>query len=263
MNLDQLLIDKVSAVQWSETVKEDDCFLLAGCIAMYQKTKNSSYIEIVSDYVRRFHSVEGMKGFILGRALSFLYEESKDDKYKVKVSELVNSLLSSNHKDGILLHADSRDYTSKEIFCFMPTYAWYETNYDKKEHYIDIMTQLKNFNSQEANQTDLYLMVLADTLLGMSEEIYEYYAQIKSWLKAGVHKALENMKEANSVGHKSEGSIELAYAILRGCQSKALLAEKYEEIAKKIVETQAPSSLQNKEMNLYQLGVFMLAYAMV
>jgi rhamnogalacturonyl hydrolase YesR len=264
MNLDQFLFDKVSAVQWSETVQTDDSLVLAGCIAMYIKTRNSSYKEIVCDYVNRFFSVEGMNGFILGRALSFLYEETKDEKYKVKVGELVNALLTSTHKDGNLVHTDGTNYTSKEVFSIMPTYAWYETSYNKKEHYIDIMTQLTYFKSLETNQNNLFSMVLADTALSMSEEIYEYYAQIKTWLKESVHKTLKNSAKVKRDFHAEENSIELAYAILRGCQSKALLPEKYEEIGKKIVETQITSFFsQGNEVSIAQLGSFLLAYAML
>lgn len=261
MNLDQLLFDKVSAVQWNETVKTEDSLVLAGCIAMYQKTKNSSYKDIVSDYVNRFFLVQGMNGFVMGQALSFLYEETKEEKYKEKVGELVNALLSSDRKDGILVHKDGRNYNPLEIFSFLPTYVWYETSYNKKEHYIDIMTQLKYFNAI-SNQTDVFLMVLADSVHNMSEEIYEHYAQMKSWLKSGVHNALNN--HGKSGLRTEEASLELAYAILRACQSKSLLAEKYEEIGKQIVKTQASSKLsQNQEMSLAELGCFMLAYAMI
>jgi hypothetical protein len=125
------------------------------------------------------------------------------------------------------------------------------------------MAQLKYFKSLETDQSNLFLMVLADTALSMSEEIYEYYNQIKTWLKEGVHKVLKNGTKTNS-NPVEENSIELAYAILRGCQSKALLPEKYEEIGKKIVEHKADSLFsQSNEVSLAQLGSFMLAYAML
>jgi hypothetical protein len=222
---------------------------------MYQKTQNCRFKDIVYDYVNRHNQVEGMQGFVLLKALSFLYEETREERYISKISELIHLLIDSNRKSGRLVPADRANYSSYEIYCFMPTYAWYETNYNKKQHYIDIMEQLSYLNTIEFSQRNLFLMTLADTTLSISEEIYEYYALIKAWLKEGVHRTLV-MDEGDS--------IEKAYVILKGCQSKALLPEKYEEIGKSMVREKAASLCDiEKEVRTADLGVFMMAYAML
>lgn len=251
MNLDHLLLEKITNISWQNFIQAQDHRILSGCIAMYQQTGNLIYKEIVADYVNRNLELTKIEGFTFGKALCFLYEETKEEKYKEKVRELVSQLNTFSRKNGILVSCDGEDYSSNEVDMLLPTYAWYETNFNRKQNYYDIMTQLDYIHKQGI-ENDIFLMTLADMLFIMSEEIYEFYAKIRDWLKEGIQIAISRGKEDIKVG----------YAILRGCQSKAILPEKYEEIGKNLVRIKAKSffDLEKAGLSLNDFGVFLMSY---
>lgn len=227
---------------------------------MYKKNQDAQFFKKIKSYTD-----ERMNGYYadlmkLSRALRFLFEETKDEAYKEVISRLITYIVTAKRENGILIHENGTMYTAQEAFDLMPVYAWYETHYNKKEHYIDIMNQLRYLNDQMLvkNKAELYdrctfMMALADTAVNMSEEIYEYYAQIKEWLKKAVHKKIYVV---------NSDCLRVAYSILKGCESRALLPEKYEEIGLKMIHEAADKLLAQESVEKKELGILLMTYAL-
>lgn len=93
----------------------------------------------------------------------------------------------------------------------------------EKENYADIV---RWFEERQPLQMD-ELVLLADTMTAMSEEIYEHYRALQDICKT----ELQRIRKAETVldEHQQE---QLIYVIRRACEEGFLLSEKYEDMIK-------------------------------
>ncbi len=261
MNLEQQLQKKVNEYIFHDGITVEDSMFINGCIGLYSKNSNPEILSKVEKYMEVRISADSADLCKLCNALRFLFEKTHKDCYMTAIKKIMAYIMSAKNIDGMVVHEDGSMITAIEAYEIMPFYTWYETNFNKKEHYIDIMNQLRYLVDQMLikNTIELYdrrtfMMTLADTITCMSEEIYEYYAQIKTWLKDAVHKKLP---VANS------DCLRVAYSILKGCKSKALLPEKYEKIGKEMFYKAADKLLANQGEDKEELGILLMTYALI
>ncbi|MDD5936781.1 MAG: hypothetical protein PUC65_14655 [Clostridiales bacterium] len=261
MNLEQQLQKIVEEYTFSDGITSVDSMFVNGCIGLYKKHSEPMVFQKIMEYVKDRLSAKVCDLIKIGSSLRFLFEETKEVCYQEAIEKIMAYVAKANRKDGILVHEDGTMYTAIEAYELMPLYAWYETNFNKKEHYIDIMNQLRYWNDQMLikNTIELYdrctfMMALADTATSMSEEIYEYYTQIKTWLKDAVHKKLHVV---------NSDCLRVAYSVLKGCESKALLPEKYEQTGKKMFAKAADRLLTAPVEDKEELGILLMTYALI
>lgn len=151
-------------------------------------------------------------------------------------------------------------YTVEEAYKELPAFMKRDTEEGKKENYNAIRDQFKEVDElfykehQEADlkTAGLYLMSLIDTMSVMSQEIFEHYKCFEGLYKKALKAVLayydeeKGMLPAKLDAPVSDenpldmtGSFMVAYAMMKGCRMKAILSEKYLEIAKCIYETAA------------------------
>ena len=260
MNDKEQLLEKINECRFDEGITTEDTMLIRGYISFYKKTQDITILEKIKSYMTERMTSDPLEQVKLGYVLSFLLEETNEDIYKEAIQHLIDQVLKENREDGILKHKDGSVFTAQEAYDLFPVYAWYETNFNKKEHYIDILNQLRYLNTQilvqnqaKPSERHLFMMTLADTITNMSEEIFEYYAQLQGWLKEAVHKEIQN---------DSKESVQMAYIIRKGCESKALLPEKYNEIGKRMLLKAAEQLLTQDDLPKNELGILLMTYAL-
>ncbi|MFV0342443.1 MAG: glycoside hydrolase family 105 protein [Anaerocolumna sp.] len=136
---------------------EDGC-ILSACMSLYEATKNSYYKDLIKDYMDHYITDEGsiltyeketynLDNIQSGKALFFLLEETKEDKYKKALDDLMDQL-KSHPRTG------SKSFWHKQIYpdqiwldglyMAQPFYLMYEKKFNNKENYADIINQYKN-----------------------------------------------------------------------------------------------------------------------
>ena len=143
-------------------------------------------------------------------------------------------------------------WNAKTEYCMLPFLVKYETEYNKRARYSDLVQWIKAYDEKEKPSEGSYLKTLIDTLSIFDSMIYEHYEALQSTFKAAVRRALERVGEKEYEEQLSaDERIRTAYAIVRGCRMKALLAERYLPLAKAIAES-ADSKADEELYGLYQ-----------
>lgn len=207
-----------------------DGYLLSGSLQLYLATGDIEYKEFITSYLDHINDLNSLS---LGKVLFYLYEETKDEKYKKAIEELVKKA-----------EVDSKDY--EDFYMLMPMYAEYGTKIWKKENYNKIMARFKDMRSKikSDDEKEMFLMTLVETLEVMSEEIFEHYKALEVYIK-------ELIREIE------KDSTVKAYGILSGCKLKVLLKEKYQEAGSRIFDLNSETLPSNHK----DVGIFMMAYA--
>lgn len=133
-----------------------------------------------------------------------------------------------------------------------PVYMEYETKYNKKEGYTDIVAQLKVLAAQvreeySTMQAAKFLTILTDTLAVTSPEIYEHYCSLQNLLKETaalfiqkeqiVMTAFPTEQIKSGLEQKDTAALKLAGgALLKACEHDFLSAEKYGAMGKELSE---------------------------
>lgn len=117
-----------------------------------------------------------------------------------------------------------------------PVYCGYETQCNKKEGYPDLLKQFrvldKTVNADfTAPVVAAYMDMLISTIEVMSPEIYEYYREVVDLFRAVTKKAIDTFYKGNAFDADEVSAQMIGNAILRGCESDILLAEKYVKYA--------------------------------
>lgn len=123
---------------------------------------------------------------------------------------------------------------AEHLYMALPFYMEYETKYDKKEKYHDIVDRLERAKEYaacaEASYEDRawYLMTLIDVMENMSIEIYEQYRKLQDIFK----QVLKEILACTDNGEKLPLSVgvQISYVILKACRTNVLLKEKYEPV---------------------------------
>lgn len=215
---------------------EDGCVLI-GCVKLYKATGDVYYKNFVLRYMEDFIAPDGsIKGFDkekynidsinTGKVLYFAYEETKDEKYHNAIDLLMEQLKTHPRtKCGNFWH--KKIYPNQiwldGLYMAQPFYMAFETKFNQKENYSDIINQFENVRKYMYNKekglyyhaydeagiqcwadkvTGLspnfwlrsmgwYLMALIDTLEEISIEIFEQYRTLERILKEAVKGILQ------------------------------------------------------------------------
>lgn len=220
-------------VEWNY---EDGCVLM-GCVQLYKATGNERYKNFVIEYMKGFINDDGtinhyekekynIDSIHTGKVLFFLYDETKEEKYRKAIENLMDQLRSHPR-------TQCNNFWHKKIYpnqiwldglyMAQPFYMEYETRYDNKEHYDDIVNQFKNvrkyiyddnkklyYHAYDETKTMIwadketgkspnfwlramgwYLMALIDTMDIMSKEIFEQYKALEEIFKEAVNGILQ------------------------------------------------------------------------
>jgi len=210
---------------------EDGCVLMA-CKQMYEATNDDKYIQFILHYLADIVTNKGeivnyntekysIDDISCGKILFFVYEKTKEEKYK-KAFEFIMKRLMSHPRCACGNFWHKEIYPNQiwldGLYMAQPFYMEYETKYHKKENYEDIINQFRNVRKYLYNDSKKlyyhaydeakiqpwcnkktgcssnfwlrsmgwYLMALIDVIDNMSEEIYEYYRELIDLFKEAI-----------------------------------------------------------------------------
>lgn len=118
-----------------------------------------------------------------------------------------------------------------------PVYAYYETEYNKKENYPDLLRQMEILDARQKESASMettarYLDALIHTIDNVTPQLYEYYIELADLFKAAVKAVIADYYRD---GRFTDGSADetgaeklIRGAIARAGETYVLLAEKYE-----------------------------------
>lgn len=277
----------------TQTQNQEICtgteMLLKGCIAMYQVTDDMFYKDYILNYADKLVDRKGIiKGYEngsftienmdLGSTLIWIYEQTGEEKYRLAIDALKEKVREFK-VECEESHSGWKVRDIKSIYYVQPFYMEYETKYENKECYLEIIAQFKKarkylFNSEQAmihlendeakpknigiygeesspcETVARYLMALIETMDKMSIEIFEHYKLLEKYFKEALKEILaaydrkSSMSNQQIVGFDEENSLMLAYSIMKACQMKVVLSEKYYGVAERIWNS---LSIQNRQ----------------
>lgn len=219
---------------------EDGCVLM-GALQLYEATKEDHYKKFIINYLENAIADEGViKGYeeslynidsvAPGKVLFFAYEQTGHEKYRKAIEALMNQL--RNHprtQCGNFWHKNiyPNQIWLDGLYMAQPFYMAYETKFNNKENYEDIIDQFKNvrkyiYNERKGlyyhaydearvqmwadKQTGLspnfwirsmgwYLMAIIDTIDEMSKEASEGYQYLVDLLNEAIDGILQYQDE--------------------------------------------------------------------
>ena len=210
---------------------EDGC-VLVGSIQLYQVTNNPFYKEFIVNYMKNFINEDGtinhfdkaqynIDSINTGKVLFFLYEETNEEKYRKAIDVVMDQIKTHPRtKSNNFWHKNiyPNQIWLDGLYMAQPFYMAYETKFNNKENYNDIISQFANvrkflYNEEKMlyyhgydeariqpwadKETGLsknfwlramgwYLMAIVDTMDEMSEEIFEHYKALEELFKEAI-----------------------------------------------------------------------------
>ncbi len=211
---------------------EDGC-VLTGCVQLYRAARDDFYKNFVINYMEGFLKEDGsiktfeknsynIDSINAGKVLFFLYEETKNEKYRLAIDTVMDQLKTHPRTQcGNFWHKNiyPNQIWLDGLYMAQPFYMEYETKFNHKEGYPDIINQFKNvrkylYNEEKglyyhafdeariqswADKTTgcspnfwlrsmgWYLMALVDTIDAMSIEIFEQYKTLCELYKEAIN----------------------------------------------------------------------------
>ena len=119
-----------------------------------------------------------------------------------------------------------------------PVYAYYETEYNKKEGYPDLTKQMKDLNEKRKKAASmkaaaLFLDTLIHTIDNVTPQLYEYYIELTDMFKDAVKDIVAAYYKGGSFADGSLDSAEseklIRSAVAHAGETYVLLAEKYRD----------------------------------
>ena len=282
----------VSEYKFGDSAGITEILLLNGCLAMYEKTGKEFFKKTIEEKFENYVSGDGelkvsadtgVYIFETGKCLIFLDREGINEKYNKALLKLYNKLRALKREDGIFVYSsctECNSHSAEDIMLdtlthVLPFYMSYETIYNKKGNYNDIVAQARqlydvkfdektNKYSQCIIAEAKYLNALADTTLAVAEEIYEHFNFFKCLLREAVQGIIPYLDKTNvflgsdNTERMASTALILA-AVKKGCKSGALLSEKYEEFISKVDKAVCDGSLHYKD-DAVTMAAFMQAY---
>lgn len=247
--------------------RAEDGSVLLGMRQMYDALGDEQYVSVIREYLQDFveecrKSRSGFEDDLnIGdvnccKLLFFLYDMTGDEKYRTAIEAVMEKL----REDPRLLSPDP--VSVEALYMVQPFYMEYETRYDKKAKYSDIIRQferpeiLSDTGDVVGRQRGLYLTALIDTLSGMSFEIYEKYRELQDEFK----RALRENDICCRDGAGDAENLRIAYAVMKAGRMGVLLKEKYAFGAMEIVENLAENRLTDILNDARAVGPFLCAY---
>ena len=207
---------------------EDGCVLI-GAKQLYEATGEEGYFTFIETYLKHFVMDDGtishyqtdkfnIDSINSGKILFFMYEKTGEEKYRKAIEFVMDQLRKHPRcKCGNFFHKQiyPNQIWLDGLYMAQPFYMEYETKFDKKEQYNDIINQFENVQKYlydkdkglcyhacdeakvqfwsdketgcSANfwlrSMGWYLMALVDTMDVMSIEIYEQYRKLQDIFK--------------------------------------------------------------------------------
>lgn len=214
---------------------------------------------------------DGIHKYLWGNVFYNIGEYSHDSKYVDEAVELAACFdKQQRNKIGYFSsNSESEEIVLSDFYYTQPFYMNYDTKNGGKEHYNDIIAQynvasgvffdscenssdkyirpydllmknseeiIKKIESDKCLYENLvyYAASLIDTMELMAQPLYEIYRKLQEYYKAAVTVLLSSKTQEN-VQDEAVYAM-LSYVILKGCRMKALLTEKYENIAEQLLE---------------------------
>ncbi|MBQ8843127.1 MAG: glycoside hydrolase family 88 protein, partial [Ruminiclostridium sp.] len=136
---------------------EDGCVLM-GCQQLYEATGEKKYLDFILTYLDPLVEEDGIisnyefgkhniDGFNAGKVLFLAYRETKNEKYRKAIDFLIGSLSEQPRtKDGNFFHKAiyPNQVWLDGLYMAQPFYMEYETTFNKKENYNDMLNQFRN-----------------------------------------------------------------------------------------------------------------------
>lgn len=210
---------------------EDGC-ILTGCRQLYTATGKDRYLQYIIKYLESFINADGMinnyevdkfniDSINAGKVLYPVFEKTGDKKYRKAIEFLMEELRRHPRtKSGNFWHKliYPNQIWLDGLYMAQPFYMEYETKFNNKEHYNDILNQFINvrrfmYNPEKGlyyhaydeakiqpwadKSTGLspnfwlrsigwYLMALIDVIDNMSIEIFEIYRKLEDIFKEAI-----------------------------------------------------------------------------
>lgn len=135
------------------------------------------------------------------------------------------------------------DMGSVDADCFeaarwvYPVYAYYETEYNKKENYPDLLKQMKALDARQKEAASMgtrarFLDALIHTIDNVTPQLYEYYIELADLFKAAVKEVIADYyrdgRFTDGSADEAEAEKLIRSAVARAGETYVLLAEKYE-----------------------------------
>lgn len=255
---------------------DEDGALLLGACRMYDVDKDEKYVSFIETYLASFlteegsiknypESQDGIDGISCGRILYFMYDKTGDEKYR-KAIEFIMNRLRKCPRDGngnfSYGNVEGKAVCPEVLYKTLPFYMEYETKYEKKEKYGDIIQQFENAEKlldngkKELKSLAWYLMALIDTMDNMSFEIYEQYRALQDAFKRA-------FKDALDISAETRESVMIGYCIIKACRMGILLKEKYAALGMKMIENPEEKDFLNQKRlpdDAEEVGMFLMAY---
>lgn len=239
--------------------------ILNGYALMYKLTGDKFFFDQIKSYI---DSVSFEKGnfdvFYLGLSISFIFDETKEDKYKDLAFCIKDRLLEF---EGYIQKASCSDLI-ESIKEYMPFYVDFETRWNKKNGYNDICDKFKNaaelISRDKTSSISLekrigFLKTLVDSLSVLSIQIYEDYRLLEDILRQGIKELFFGQEDFDkALSLDCTDKMMSAYILYRSIKEGHVDAEKYESLARLLYD----SALQKEDYNdPGYVGAFMMATA--
>lgn len=246
--------------------------MLLGAEQMYEATGEEKYFSLMESYLDALITQDGViknypkeneriESINCGRILYFMDDKTKDEKYRKAIDFVMDKLRECSRCEcGNFFYQTEEPGEAwlNALYMTQPFYMEYETKYNKKEKYNDIINQFENvqdflYNKKgdlnvsgfQVRSVGRYLAALIDAMDNMSFEIYEQYRKLQDAFKL----ALKGMMPCQDVL--------ISYCILKACRMGILLKEKYADSAIKMIENPEGDFTGDAE----EAGIFMMAYS--
>lgn len=192
-----------------------------------------------------------------------MYEATGEEIYKDYVMACLHEPAALGDGDDLLPVQDSLAYffalkqTGQELYRqkiealirekewtldFLPFVTAYETSFNRKEHYNEIAAYFRKKNGF----TGTDLVALIETISQMSEEIYEYYRELRDLFKTVIRGKINHLPD-------SPEKLETGYSILKACNMGVLQKEKYSGYGELVWKTIADSYDDNTCAGLHEM----------
>ncbi len=174
-------------------------YQLMGAIQMYESTKEEFYKDCVMACLCEPASQgEGEDLLPVQDSLAYFFalKQTGQESYREKIEAMISE----------------QEWTLD----FLPFVTAYETSFNRKELYNEIVAYFR----KKDGFTGTDLVALIETISQMSEEIYEYYRELKDLFKTVIKEKINHLPD-------SPEKLEIGYSILRACNMGVLQKEKY------------------------------------
>ena len=246
--------------------------MFMGVKQMYEATGEEKYFSLMESCLDDLITQDGeiknypgenekLESISCGRVLYFMYDKTKNEKYRKAIDFVMDKLRECPRCEcGNFLYQTEEPGEAwlDALYMTQPFYMEYETKYNKKEKYNDIINQFENVQEflynkkEEFNISDFqlrsvgrYLAALIDAMDNMSFEIYEQYRKLQDNFKLTLKKVMPCQ------------DVLISYCIMKACRMGVLLKEKYADTAIKVIENPGKDFTGDEE----EAGIFLMAYS--